>query len=88
MYFGLCNLPETFQRMMNSIFWELLHKGVLTNYINNFVIPAKTKKELEERMTWFLKMVEKYNLCFKWSKYDFNIKEILILGVAVGQGEV
>ena len=25
MYFGLCNLPETFQRMINSIFWELLY---------------------------------------------------------------
>ena len=29
MYFGLCNLPETFQRMMNSIFQKLLHEGVL-----------------------------------------------------------
>jgi len=49
MYFGLCNSPGTFQRMMNSIFRELLHKGILANYMNNFVIPAKTMKELEER---------------------------------------
>ena len=49
-YFGLCNLPGTFQRMMNSIFQELLHKGVLANYMDDFVIPAKTKKQLEERM--------------------------------------
>jgi len=48
MYFRLCNLPETFQRMMNSIFWELLHEGVLANYMDNFVIPAKTMEELEE----------------------------------------
>jgi len=65
MYFGLCNLPETFQRMMNSIFWELLHKGVLVNYMDNFVIPAKTREELEEQMVRFLKIVEKHNLCFK-----------------------
>ena len=45
MYFGLCNLPETFQRIMNSIFWELLYKEVLANYIDNFVILVKTKKE-------------------------------------------
>ena len=32
MYFGLCNSPGTFQRMMNSIFRELLHEGVLANY--------------------------------------------------------
>jgi len=49
MYFGLCNLLGTFQRMMNSIFRELLYKGVLANYMNNFIIPAKTKEELEER---------------------------------------
>ena len=42
-YFGLYNSPETFQRMMNSIFRELLHEEVLTNYMNDFVIPAKTK---------------------------------------------
>ena len=48
-YFGLYNLPEIFQRMMNSIFRELLHEEVLVNYIDNFIIPTKTKKELEER---------------------------------------
>jgi len=49
MYFRLYNSSEIFQRMMNSIFSELLHKRVLANYINNFIIPAKTKKELEKR---------------------------------------
>jgi len=48
MYFGLCNLPGTFQRMMNSIFQELLHEDILANYMDNFVIPAKTMEELEE----------------------------------------
>ena len=88
MYFGLCNLPGTFQRIMNSIFWELLHEGVLANYMDDFVIPAKTMKELEERMIRFLKIAEKYNLCFKRSKYDFNIEEIPILGVIVEKGQV
>jgi len=44
MYFRLCNSLETFQRMMNSIFWKLLYEGVLVNYMDNFVIPAKTMK--------------------------------------------
>jgi len=83
MYFGLCNSPGTFQRMMNSIFWELLHEGVLANYIDDFLIPAKTMKELEERMVRFLKIAEKHNLCFKRSKYNFNMEEIPILGVII-----
>ena len=58
MYFELCNSPRTFQRIINSIFQELLHKGVLANYMDDFVIPAKTMKELEERTIQFLKVVE------------------------------
>jgi len=65
MYFGLYNLPGTLQRMMNSIFQELLHEGVLVNYMDNFIIPAKTKKELEEGTIHFLKVAEKHNLYFK-----------------------
>jgi len=49
MYFGLCNSSGSFQWMMNSIFQELLYEGVLANYMDNFVIPAKDIKELEER---------------------------------------
>jgi len=87
-YFGLCNSPGTFQRMMNNIFRELLYKGVLANYMDNFVIPAKTKEELEERTIRFLKIAEKHNLCFKQSKCDFNMEKIPILEVIVGKEQV
>ena len=56
--------------------------------MDNFIIPAKTKEELEEWMIRFLKIVEKHNLCFKQSKCDFNMKEIPILGVIVGRRQV
>jgi len=88
MYFGLCNSPGMFQRMMNSIFRELLHEGILANYMDDFVIPAKTMEELEKRTIRFLKIAEKHNLCFKRSKCDFNMEEIPILGVVVGKGQV
>jgi len=52
--------------------------------MDNFIIPAKTKKELEERTIQFLKVAEKYNLYFKWSKCNFNAEEISILEVVVG----
>jgi len=74
--------------MMNSIFQELLHKRVLANYMDDFVILAKTMKELEERTIRFLKIIEKHNLCFKRSKCDFNMEEIPILGVIVGKRQV
>jgi len=58
-------LPGTFQRMMNSIFRELLYEEILANYMDNFIILAKTMKKLEERTIRFLKIIEKHNLCFK-----------------------
>ena len=39
-------------------------------------------------MIRFLKIAEKHNLCFKQSKYDFNMEEIPILGVIVGKRQV
>ena len=56
--------------------------------MDNFVIPAKTMKELEERTVRFLKIAEKYNLCFKRLKCDFNMEEIPILGVVVGKEQI
>ena len=52
--------------------------------MDNFVIFTKTKKESEEQTTQILKIVEKYHLCFKQSKCDFDAKEIPILEVVVG----
>ena len=74
--------------MMNSIFQELLHEGILANYMDDFMIPAKTMEELKERTIRFLKIAEKHNLCFKQSKCDFNMEEIPILRVVVGKGQV
>ena len=74
--------------MMNSIFRKLLHEKVLVNYMGNFVILAKTMKELEEKTIQFLKIAEKHNLYFKRFKYNFNIEEIPILRVVVGKEQV
>ena len=56
--------------------------------MDDFVIPAKTMEELEERSIRFLKIVEKHILCFKRSKCDFNMEEIPILGVIIGKGQI
>ena len=74
--------------MMNSIFQKLLHEGILANYMNDFIIPARTKEELEEWTIRFLKIAEKHQLCFKQSKCDFDMEEISILEVVVGKEQV
>ena len=54
----------------------MLHEGSVANYMDNFIIPEKTEKELEERTVKFLKTAEKHNLCFKQIKCEFDATEI------------
>jgi len=56
--------------------------------MDDFVIPARNLKKLEERTIRFLKIAERHNLCFKQSKYNFNMEEISILEVIVGKEQV
>ena len=44
MPFGLSTAPATFQRMINTIFFEMLDKGVLI-YLDDILIYSKTINE-------------------------------------------
>jgi len=74
--------------MIDSIFQKLLYEGILTNYMDNFVILAKTIKKLKKQIVCFFKIAEKHNLYFKRLKCDFNMEEIPILGVVVRREQV
>ena len=73
---------------MNSISQELLYEEVLANYIDDFFILTKTKRELKERTIQFLKIAEKHNHSFKQLNYDYDFEKIPILGVVIGRGKV
>jgi hypothetical protein len=40
MFFGLCNSPATFQRMMNHILWEEISEGWCKVYMDDILITA------------------------------------------------
>ena len=56
--------------------------------MDDFIILVKIMDELEEQIIHFLKIAEKYNLCFKRLKCNFNMEETPILGVVVGRRQV
>ena len=65
MYFGLYNLLETFQRIMNSIFRELLHEGVLANYMDNSVILFQDKRRTRRKNDSILEDSRKTQFVFQ-----------------------
>ena len=38
MFFGLCNFPSTFQRMMNDILRDLIDEGHVIVYLDDILI--------------------------------------------------
>jgi Reverse transcriptase (RNA-dependent DNA polymerase) len=47
MFFGMCNSLATFQAMMDNIFMMMIDNQLVIVYINNILIFADTKEELE-----------------------------------------
>ena len=50
MFFGLRNSPATFQAMMDDYFRDMINEGWIAIYMDDILIHAKTKKDLEDRM--------------------------------------
>ena len=48
MFFGLCNLPATFQTMMNALFKDMIDKGQIVIYMDNILIFSETAEKHEE----------------------------------------
>ena len=45
MFFGLTNLPATFQTMMNDIFADVIAEGQVIIYLDDILIFTKTLEE-------------------------------------------
>jgi len=44
----------------------MIYEGLVTNYMDDFIIPGKTENKLEERTIKFLKIVERNTTCVSY----------------------
>jgi len=68
MYFGLCNSPGTFMRMMQTIFRECLRRRLCVIYMDDIICMGKTKEELKHNTIEVLKILEEHDLYIKDTK--------------------
>jgi hypothetical protein len=80
MFFGLCNSPAMFQRMVNTRFRAVLRSGCVHIYIDDVLILGDTPEELEHWTRKTLDIMRKYKLSCKPVKCQFKQSEVKYLG--------
>ena len=86
MYFGLCNSPGTFSRMMAALFRDMLIKHKCIVYMDDIIFLGKTLEELKKNTLEGLKILNDAELYIKESKCYWEVTEVPILGHIVGHG--
>ena len=84
MFFGLMNLPVTFQTMINEILQDLINTKKMVNFINDVIVGTETEKEYDKIVEEVVKKLAKNNLYVKPEKYKWKMKEVGFLGVVIG----
>ena len=87
MLFGLSTAPATFQRMMNTIFFEMLDNGVLV-YLDDVLIYSKTVEEHKQLLDKVFKLLEINKLYLKEKKCSLFLEKINFLGHVISKDGV
>ena len=85
MYFGLCNSPATFQKMMNEIFHDMLDVCIV--YIDDLMILTSTdnQEEHDRIVLEVLRQLHDNDLFVKPKKCCFRVAEVNFLGMIVSR---
>ena len=68
MFFGLTNLPVTFQAMINELLRDLINTGKVAAFINNIIVGTDTKKEHKKIVVKVIRRLEENDLYVKPEK--------------------
>jgi len=69
MFFGITNLPATFQAMMNKILRDIINKGKVVAFMDDVLVETETEEEHGEIVEEVLKRLEENDLYVKPEKY-------------------
>ena len=88
MFFEMCNLPATFQAMMDSIFADMIEGCLVIVYMDDILIFAKTQEEFEQHTKMVLQRLWENNLYLKPKKCEFNKTTMEYPGLIIKEGQL
>jgi len=88
MFFGLCNLPATFQFIMDSLFDGMKTRNAMIVYMDDILIFAETEEELEKYTNEVLQILQDNDLYLKPEKCEFNKTSMKYLGFVITPGKI
>ena len=68
MFFGLTNLPATFQAIMNKLLGDLINTGKVAVFIDNVIIVTETEEGHDEIVVEVIRRLEENDLYIKLEK--------------------
>jgi hypothetical protein len=88
MFFGLTNLPATFQSLMNSIFADLIAQGKVAVYLDDILIWSSTLDKHRKIVHEVLHHLQTYDLYLRSEKCEFEQPKVDYLGLVISHGRV
>ena len=82
-FFGLTNLPATFQAIMNDLLRDLVVEEKVAVFIDNVMIAMETEEGHDEIVEEILRRLEENDLFVKLEKCVWKVKEVGFLGVII-----
>jgi len=84
MFFGMTNLPATFQAIMNKVLRDLINKGKVAAFVDDMLVETKIEEGHDEIVDEILKRLEENDLYIKPEKCMWKVKRIGFLGIVIG----
>jgi len=84
MFFGMTNLPATFQAIMNKVLRDLINKEKVAAFVDDMLVETKIEEGYDEIVDEILKRLEENDLYIKPEKCMWKVKRIGFLGIVIG----
>jgi RNase H-like domain found in reverse transcriptase/Reverse transcriptase (RNA-dependent DNA polymerase) len=84
----MCNSLATFQAIMDDIFMTIIDNRLVIVYMDNILIFANIKEELERIMKLVLEKLQEHDLFLKAKKCEFCQTRIEYLGMIIKEGKI